>query len=158
MPEVDALAGALERRHYDLAVAESCTGGGLAAVITDLAGASRFFMGGVIAYSDAVKERLLGVPEAVLREYGAVSEETARAMAEGVRARLGVAVGVSITGIAGPTGATETKPVGLVHIAVATPAGVMARRDVWPGGRTEVRAAAVRAALALALEAVAGPA
>ena len=154
MREVEALAAALEAHHYDLAVAESCTGGELAAAITDLPGASSFFLGGVVAYSNDLKERLLGVPSATLREHGAVSEQTARAMAEGVRARTGSAVGVSTTGIAGPAGETETKPVGLVYIAVATPDGVEVRRDVWPGGRAEVRAAAVQAALALTLQAL----
>src|SRR5579862_1149004 len=132
LPEVEELAFALEAHHYDLAVAESCTGGQLAAAITDLPGASSFFLGGVVAYSNDLKERLLGVPSTTLREHGAVSEETARAMAEGIRARAGSAIGVSTTGIAGPAGETETKPVGLVHIAVATPGGVMVRQDVWP--------------------------
>src|SRR2546428_9242234 len=100
MPEVELLAAALQGQDYDLAVAESCTGGGLAAAITDLPGSSSFFLGGVVAYSNDLKERLLGVPSATLRTHGAVSEETARAMAEGVRARTGSAMGVSTTGIA----------------------------------------------------------
>ena len=115
---------------------------------------SAFFLGGIVSYADEVKEALLGVPAAVLAEHGAVSEPTARAMAEGVRRRLGADVGVGITGIAGPGGATATKPVGLVHIAVATPAGVEARRDVWSDGRTEVRSASVKAALQMVLEAI----
>ncbi|HEY3115511.1 MAG TPA: nicotinamide-nucleotide amidohydrolase family protein [Chloroflexota bacterium] len=157
MPEVEALAAALEAHHYDLAVAESCTGGSLAAAITDLPGSSSFFVGGVVAYSNDLKEQLLGVPSATLQRHGAVSEETARAMAEGIRSRTGSAMGVSTTGIAGPGGATENKPVGLVYIGVATPDGVEVRRDVWPGGRAEVRAASVRAALSLALEALGSP-
>src|SRR5437870_1454875 len=110
LPEVSQLAAVLEARHYDLAVGESCTGGGLAAAITDLPGSSSFFLGGVVAYSNDLKEKLLGVPSATLETHGAVSEETARAMAEGVRAQTGSAVGLSTTGIAGPGGATDTKP------------------------------------------------
>src|SRR5436309_5804606 len=99
MREVEQLAAALQAHDYDLAVAESCTGGGLAAAITDLPGSSSFFLGGVVAYSNDLKERLLGVPRAILEQHGAVSEETARAMAEGVRERTGSVVGVSTTGI-----------------------------------------------------------
>lgn len=151
---VETLAAELERTRYTLAVAESCTGGSLAAAITDLAGVSSFFLGGVVSYSNAIKEALLGVPTEVLAEHGAVSEPTARAMAEGVCRRLGADVGVGITGIAGPGGATPGKPVGLVYIAVATPGGTRARREVWPGDRAEIRGASVRAALDLVLEAV----
>jgi PncC family amidohydrolase len=149
---VEAVWKACEARGYQLAVAESCTGGGLAAAITDLPGVSSFFLGGIVSYANEVKMALLGVPEETLATVGAVSEETARAMASGVRTRLGSDVGVGITGIAGPGGETPTKPVGLVHISVATPAGVVARRDVWPGDRAAVRAASVRAALELILD------
>ncbi len=149
---VERLAAECDGRGYTLAVAESCTGGGLAAAITDRAGVSSFFLGGIVSY--AVKTGLLGVPAEVLAEHGAVSEPTARAMASGVRARLGTDVGAGITGIAGPGGATPTKPVGLVHIAVATPHRVLARRDVWPGDRRDVRQASIRAALQLLLQAL----
>src|SRR5690242_10248504 len=97
---VAALATAFDKRGATLAVAESCTGGGLAAAITDLAGVSSFFLGGIVSYSNEVKMALLGVPETTLATVGAVSEETARAMASGVRERLGSDVGVGITGIA----------------------------------------------------------
>ena len=151
---VEALAEVCERHGYRLAVAESCTGGSLAAAITDLPGASSFFVGGIISYSDNVKQKLLGVPPKVLAEHGAVSEPTGRAMAAGVRERLGADVGISVTGIAGPTGATPTKPVGLVYVAAATPHQTLVRRDVWPGSRGDVRAASVRAALELGLQAL----
>lgn len=151
---VQVLARALERRGYDLSVAESCTGGALGAAITDLPGASRFFAGGVIAYSNDVKERLLGVPAEMLREHGAVSERTVRSMAEGVRERLGTSVGVAITGIAGPDGGSMEKPVGLVYVAVATPEDVRVARQVWSGDRSAIREAAVRAALELTLRTV----
>lgn len=151
---VTELARAFDRLGYRLAVAESCTGGGLAAAITDLPGVSSFFVGGIVSYGDEVKRDLLAVPAEVLAEHGAVSEPTARAMASGVRQRLGVDVGVGITGIAGPGGATPNKPVGLVYIAVTTPSSARARRDVWPGDRAAVRRASVRAAIDLVLEAL----
>lgn len=151
---VKALAEICERRGYRLAVAESCTGGSLAAAITEVPGVSSFFLGGIISYSDDVKRNLLGVAPEVLAHHGAVSEATARAMAEGVRARLGADVAISVTGIAGPTGATPTKPVGLVYVGAATPQQTLVRRDVWPGSRAEIRVASVQAALKLALEAL----
>jgi PncC family amidohydrolase len=146
---VESLAEACDRAGFTLAVAESCTGGSLAAAITERAGVSSFFLGGVVSYSNEVKEALLGVPANVLAEHGAVSEPTARAMAEGVQSRLGTDLGVGITGIAGPGGATPDKPVGLVFIGVSTPVRTVVRRDVWPGDRAAVRAASVRAALEL---------
>jgi PncC family amidohydrolase len=151
---VDSLAAGFERQRYTLAVAESCTGGGLAAAITDRAGVSSFFLGGIVSYANEIKEALLGVPGEVLATHGAVSELTARAMAEGVRSRMGADVGVGITGIAGPGGATPEKPVGLVYVAVATPQATRVRRDVWPGDRANVRGASVRAALDLTLDAI----
>jgi PncC family amidohydrolase len=151
---VRAVAAELDGRGYRLAVAESCTGGGLAAAITDLPGVSSFFEGGIVSYSNAVKEVLLGVPAEVLARHGAVSEPTARAMAEGVRQRIRADVGVGITGVAGPDGGTPSKPVGLVHLAVATPHGTRSRHDVWPGDRRKVRASSVQAALFLILEAL----
>src|SRR3712207_5216894 len=110
----------LQRRQLTVATAESCTGGLIGHLLTEIAGSSAYFMGGVIAYSNAVKHSLLDVPEATLAAVGAVSEETARAMAQGVRARLHTDIGIATTGIAGPGGGTPQKPVGLVYIAVAT--------------------------------------
>jgi PncC family amidohydrolase len=153
---VERLAVALDQRGYKLAVAESCTGGQLAGAITDLAGVSSFFLGGVVSYSDEVKHQLLGVPRDVLAEHGAVSEPVARAMASGARQQLAGDVGVGITGIAGPGGATDRKPVGLVYIAVAAPGQTVCRQDVWPGDRRAVREASVRAALRLVLDTVGG--
>lgn len=154
---VEAVADALKSHRYNLSVAESCTGGMLAGAITDLPGSSEFFLGGIVAYANEVKEGLLSVPTAVLREHGAVSDPTARAMAEGVRERLRSSVGVGITGVAGPGGGTPSKPVGLVYVAVATPEGTRARRDLWAGGRGQVRAASVRAALELILDCLGEP-
>jgi len=147
----------LRIRGFDLAIAESCTGGYLAGAVTAIPGASDYLKGGVVAYANEVKERVVGVDPTLLREHGAVSEPTARAMAEGIRERLGTDVGIGVTGVAGPGGGTDEKPVGLVYIAVATPMGTAVRRDVWPGGRAEVRAASVCAALELLLSCVKRP-
>ena len=117
---LDAVVGQmLSDRGMTIAVAESCTGGLIAARITDNPGSSAYFAGGVVAYSNAAKSELLGVPAAVLEEHGAVSDPVVRAMAEGVRERFGVDIGIATTGISGPDGGTPAKPVGLVHIALA---------------------------------------
>ena len=110
-------------RQETLAVAESCTGGGLGAIITAVAGSSSYFLGGVIAYSNPVKIALLGVLEATLTQWGAVSHPVAQQMAQGVKQKLHSDWGISITGIAGPEGGTETKPVGLVYLGLASPDG-----------------------------------
>jgi PncC family amidohydrolase len=113
-------------------------------------GASAVFRGAIVAYDNALKTSLLGVDPALLREHGAVSEETALAMARGAREVLGCEVALATTGIAGPTGATEGKPVGLVWLAVADANGATARRTTWPGSRDDVRRRSVTAALNLA--------
>ncbi len=147
LPEI--VSDLLRARRQRLAVAESCTGGLMSAQITDVAGASGVFDGGVVSYSNEAKESFLGVPRAILVEHGAVSEEVARSMATGVRDRFGADWGVGITGIAGPSGGTEDKPVGLVHWAVAGPGGGEARHAVFPGARPIVRQWSVNAALDL---------
>jgi len=150
----ELLARELEARAWKLAVAESCTGGGLGARITDIPGSSAYFVGGIIAYDNRVKRDLLGVPEAVFAEAGAVSRSAAEAMAIGCLRRFGADVAASITGIAGPGGGTSDKPVGLVYIAAATRDGVRSEERHFPGGRAAVRREAVEAALRLALAAV----
>jgi nicotinamide-nucleotide amidase len=147
LPEV--VLDGLRRRQQTLAVAESCTGGLLSAHITDVPGASEVFLGGVVSYSNEAKEHLIDVPHEVLIEHGAVSEEVARAMAEGVRARFGSDWGAGITGIAGPTGGTEEKPLGLVHWAVAGSDGVSAKNHVFLGDRSIVRLWSLNATLDL---------
>lgn len=132
-----------------LAAAESCTGGLLATRITDVPGASHAFLGGVVTYSNQAKEDFVDVPRAILVENGAVSEPVARAMATGVRSRFGSDWGVGITGIAGPSGGTEDKPVGLVHWAVAGPAGTVSEHRVFPGDRAAIRTWAVNLSLDL---------
>ncbi len=114
----------LQKNNATLAVAESCTGGGLGAMLTNIAGSSRYFWGGVISYDNSVKVNLLGVNPEDLEQYGAVSHPVAKQMAVGVRDRLNTTYALSITGIAGPDGGTATKPVGLVYIGLATPHGV----------------------------------
>ena len=134
-----AAGNALRERHATVAVAESCTGGLVASRITDVSGASEYMLGGVVAYANEVKQRLLGVPGEVLAEHGAVSEPTARAMAAGVRELYGADYGVATTGIAGPTGGTEDKPVGLVYVAVADADGVICSEMNWPGTREQFK-------------------
>jgi nicotinamide-nucleotide amidase len=136
-------------RGLRLAVAESCTGGLLGARLTDIPGSSDVFVGGVIAYDNALKVDLLGVPEALLAEHGAVSEPVARAMAEGAVQRFSVGGALSVTGIAGPGGGNAEKPVGTVWLGCALAGTVQARRALLPGTRQEVRARAAQAALLL---------
>jgi nicotinamide-nucleotide amidase len=130
-----------------LATAESCTGGLVGARLTDVAGASDVYAGGVVAYSDEVKARLLGVPTDTLERHGAVSAETARAMADGARATLGADVAVAVTGVAGPGGGTPQKPVGLVYVHAASPDGEEARELRVPEDREAVRARATAISL-----------
>ena len=136
-------------RGLTLAAAESCTGGLVAARLTDVAGSSDVFRGGVVAYANDVKETYLGVSRALLERHGAVSAEAAQAMAHGVRERLGADVGVAVTGIAGPGGGTEEKPVGLVLIHAVGPDAEKARHIELPGDRETVRSRATVAALHL---------
>ena len=139
----------LRARGWTLATAESATGGLVSDRITNVPGSSDYFVGGVVAYSNDVKMALLGVRLETLVAVGAVSEETAREMARGARAHVGADVGVSVTGIAGPGGATETKPVGLTYIALSAPDGEVCRRYVFEGDRLENKAQAAEAVLRL---------
>lgn len=133
-----------------LATAESCTGGLIAARLTDVAGSSEVFAGGVVAYANDVKHRELDVPERLLAAHGAVSAEVAAAMAVGVRDRLGVEVGIAVTGVAGPDGGTDAKPVGLVYFHVSTPEGGRGGEFSLPADRETVRSRATVSALHLA--------
>ena len=130
-----------------VATAESCTGGLVAKRLTDVSGSSAYFLGGVVAYADAVKVAALGVPVELLAAHGAVSEPVVRAMAEGARARLGADWGLATTGIAGPTGGTPDKPVGLVWMAVSGPGGTVSGEVRFPGSREQVRTGAATAVL-----------
>lgn len=144
----DAVGRELLRRGETLAVAESCTGGLLGGRLTAVPGSSAYFLGGIIAYDNRIKHTLLGVPTAILRDKGAVSRETAAAMAGGVRRATGAARAVAVTGIAGPGGGSEGKPVGLVYIAYAGPGGTDVEEHLIQGDRARVRSRT--AALALA--------
>jgi len=135
-----------------LSVAESCTGGLVSKLLTDVPGSSEFFSGGVVSYSNEVKARVLGVTPATLEDHGAVSPETAREMAEGILALMGTDLSVAITGIAGPSGGSAAKPVGLVYIAVAgknRETGVKKFR--FSGSREEIRESSAAAALEMLL-------
>jgi len=136
-------------RQATLAVAESCTGGLISQRITSVPGSSRSFIGGAVVYSDALKQAFAGVSPDLIAQYGAVSEEVAKALANGIRLRTGAAIGLGITGIAGPSGATETKPVGLVHIAVSDIQKTDTFERTFRGDRQRVREWAAQAALDL---------
>ena len=134
-------------RQATLAVAESCTGGLVAQRITAVPGASRSFLGGVVVYSNAMKSAFAGVPPELIAERGAVSAEVAKALAQGIRERTGATLGLGITGIAGPTGGTETKPVGLVHIGICDAQGCETLERTFHGDRQRIREWAAQQAL-----------
>jgi len=140
----------LKDRGLTLAAAESCTGGLLGKLLTDVPGSSAVFLLSAVTYSNSMKEKLLGVEAALLREQGAVSEACARAMAEGVRRLSGADLAVAITGIAGPTGGSLTKPVGTVYLAISDDAGTDVRHRLFPAlDRQLVRSFSAEAALSL---------
>ena len=145
----DAVGRLLIERGLTLSTAESCTGGLLGNRITNVAGSSEYYLGGIVSYSDSAKMNLLGVSQETLKEFGAVSEETAQEMAAGARRVLQSDVGVSITGIAGPTGGTEDKPVGLVYIAVDVAGDVAVRKFVFSEDRRYNKELSAQAALNL---------
>jgi nicotinamide-nucleotide amidase len=156
-PVEELVLEGLRERGLRLASAESCTGGLVGAHLTDVPGSSKAYVGGVIAYSDEVKRSELGVSTETLEEHGAVSAETAAAMARGARERFGTDVAVAVTGIAGPEGGTAEKPVGLVYIHAEAPAGDRSLRVVLPGDRKAVRARATALALHMLRRLVAQP-
>jgi len=151
------LLAQMDAKGMTLATAESCTGGLIAAALTAIAGSSSVVMAGFVTYSNDAKQKMIGVSPESLSQHGAVSAEVARAMAEGARARAGVSLALSCTGIAGPGGATPGKPVGLVFIGCARDgASTLVERHVFPGDRAAVREATVAAALDLARRSVTG--
>jgi PncC family amidohydrolase len=155
MPNAESFEQILVRllqRKLWLAVAESCTGGLVGHRITNVAGSSEYFRGGVIAYDNAVKENVLGVPGALLVKYGAVSSEVALEMARGARRVLHADIGLSTTGIAGPGGATPTKPVGLAYVAIVTPDWERVERCLASGDRLTNKAAFADTALKLVVD------
>ena len=144
---VEALTDALVGRGWTLALAESCTGGGIGERVTARAGSSRVFLGGVVAYSNASKQSLLGVPGPTLAEHGAVSESVATAMADGATRAFGADCGIGITGVAGPGGGSDEKPVGTVCYAATTPLGSVVATRRFRGDRDAVRRRSAQAAL-----------
>lgn len=145
------VARLLAKKRLTLGVCESCTGGMLGSMITEVSGSSMFFKGGIIAYANDVKRTCAGVELKALRKYGAVSLEVAQQMSRGVRKKLKTHIGISITGVAGPSGGSKVKPVGLVYIAVATHAAVSVEQHVFKGTRNHIRKRACRKALFLLL-------
>lgn len=152
LPEQVVVANFRERK-LKLALAESCTGGMIAARITSVPGASDIFNGSIVCYANEVKRDLLGVPQGILETEGAVSASCARAMAEGARRALKSDIAVSVTGIAGPAGGTPSKPVGCVFIGIATKGSVSTERHLFTGDRATIRQQASDAALTAALRA-----
>lgn len=150
VPDLPSAVGqALREAGWRLATAESCTAGGIAVAVTDVPGASKYFRGGIAAYSDEVKHSVLGVPSSTLKQSGAVSRETVTAMVRGVQHLTGAETAVAVTGIAGPGGGTPEKPVGLVYIATGISADIRAQRFLFPGSRENVRLRTVTVALNL---------
>lgn len=153
-----ALAGRLQERCTALgltvATAESCTGGLVAHALTEVPGSSAYVRGGIVAYSDEIKVWLLGVGEDVIAAHGAVSAQVAVAMAEGARERLATDLAVGVTGVAGPDGGTEAKPVGLVYVAVAGLGAPVVRRFLWAGDRAANKRESAAAAIELLLSRV----
>ncbi len=145
---------ALKNAGLTIATAESCTGGLITGALTSVSGSSDVVYGGFVTYANEAKIAMIGVPFGMLREHGAVSEQVAIAMADGALTAAGTHVALAVTGIAGPGGGSDDKPVGLVHMAVATEDGTTHLRKVFPGNRDEVRHATVIAALRLLLQAI----
>ncbi len=150
----ERLQGICLGRGVTVALAESCTGGLVASAITSVPGSSGYFLGAVVSYADTAKTSLLDVPDATLAAHGAVSAQVAKAMAAGARARFASAVAASITGVAGPDGGSEAKPVGLTYVGLADADGIGVRRFTFDGDREANREAAARATLEWLVERV----
>lgn len=142
----------LKKHNLTIATAESCTGGLIAHTLTNIPGSSEYFDRGVVSYSNNAKMNLLGVQENLLKKHGAVSEQVAKAMAEGIRTKSKVDIGLATTGIAGPTGGTKEKPVGLVYIAVSTSNTTEVKRYQFSGNRLENKENTCQAALRMLLD------
>jgi len=149
---IEKIADLLKKKKLWVATAESCTSGLVAHNLTNVAGSSEYFKGGVVAYSNEIKMKVLGVKKETLDKFGAVSHQTAREMALGVKNLMGVDIALSTTGIAGPGGGTPEKPVGLVYIALATPEKVETRKFIFEGNRLENKENFCKAGLNMLLE------
>jgi len=147
--EVETIAELMNKHKLTLAIAESCTGGLICHTVTNIAGSSSFFEMGIVSYSDTAKMNLLNVQRKTLQRYGAVSSQTAEEMAQGIRTKAGVDIGLSTTGIAGPGGGTATKPVGLVYIALSHKKGTTAYKYTFSGDRWNNKKSACQNSLEL---------
>ncbi|MBI4398129.1 MAG: nicotinamide-nucleotide amidohydrolase family protein [Candidatus Omnitrophica bacterium] len=143
------IAKLLVKKHHTVSCAESCTGGHVSELLTQTPGSSKYFLGGVVAYADAVKEQSVGIPHGIMHRHGAVSREVGEEMAQRIRRRMCSSIGIGITGIAGPSGATKTKPLGLVYISIAGAKRVETRKFVFKGNRERIRKLAAKYALYL---------
>jgi len=148
----DDVGELLRSRRLTISVAESCTGGKLGDMLTDVSGSSDYFLGGVISYSNRAKNELLGVDKELLALKGAVSDEVAREMVAGVRRSLHSDIGIAVTGIAGPLGGSPEKPVGLVYIAVGSEKNSISERNVFKGSRTSIKTQSANRALEMVRE------
>ena len=148
---IEKIANLLKEKKIWIATAESCTGGLIGHMLTNIQGSSEYYKGGVVAYSNEIKIKVLGVKEETLKKYGAVSEQTAKEMAIGIKNLMDVDIGISTTGIAGPGGATPTKPVGLVYVGLAGEE-VEARKFLFSGNRLQNKENFAKSALNMLLE------
>lgn len=146
---LNQIAKILTRKKLTISVCESCTGGMLGSIITQVPGSSQYFSGGIIAYSNEVKQKTVGVKPATLRKYGSVSAEVVREMAQGVRKRFKSDIGIGITGIAGPSGGSKKKPVGLVFISLSYNKMIFVEKYLFKGNRDRIRKKACKQALVL---------
>ena len=148
----DKISNMLKNQKLVIATAESCTGGLIAHTLTNISGSSEYFDRGIVSYSNRAKMELLDVPEDMLKKYGAVSMEVAKSMAKGVRIKSNVDIGISTTGIAGPTGGSKEKPVGLVFIAVSTERNIVVKKFKFSGDRSQNKKSTCDAALDMLLD------
>jgi len=142
----------LKEKHLSIATAESCTGGLLSHILTNISGSSEYFIQGIVSYSNESKIKSLGVPPEILKRFGAVSKQTAIAMAQGVKNKSTVDIGISTTGIAGPTGGTKDKPVGLVYIGIAVFDKIEVKKFLFTGNRLQNKESTCNEALKMLLE------
>ena len=154
MSDIDADVLELNKKNLTLALAESCTGGIISSIITGIPGASGFFLGSAVTYSNQSKTDVLGVDPSVIEEHGAVSHQTAEAMVKGARRLFRSDITLAVTGIAGPTGGTEEKPVGLVYIAIDIMGETKVVRRMFEGSRGDIRSEAARVAVGMILDAM----
>jgi nicotinamide-nucleotide amidase len=148
------IANLLKQKKLTVATAESCSGGIISHSLTNISGSSDYFDRGIVSYNNEAKIKLLGVPEEILKNFGAVSEQVAKAMAENVRTKSNVDIGISTTGIAGPTGGTNEKPVGLVYIAVSTSKDTFVKKFQFSGDRLQNKENTCNAAFEMLLETI----